>query len=186
MSLASGVNGSGGYDRFMDILAIAAAVIASLIVAAIIALMRGARKHWQSRKSKPASRGAGTEEYPVRLTCKDVTEYAPGSGYREIMEIEVFNRSEKPVRIKGFGLKIAMTGPYNVWIEYVQAAQHPRVDLPVRLAPNDGLEGVIDHKSLGDEFHERGLFDFIGESTGYVDVVGFGEQTAEAASEAVK
>jgi hypothetical protein len=163
-------------------LTITGGVIAGVAVAVIVGIWRLVSKRWTNRKGRSEDTAAAPAGYPVRLTCRDVTDYAPGSGYREIMEIEIFNHSETAVRVKGFGLKIEMTGPHDTWTEYVQAVTHPRIELPVRLVPNDGLEGVIDHESIGEDLYDRGIFDFIGESTGYVDVVGFGEGTAGAAS----
>lgn len=151
------------------------ALIVTLTAAAIIALVKFGRGRLRSRKPKanPA------EDFPVRLTCRDETEFDPGSGYREGLRFEVFNESDNAARVKGFGLKLSMAGPGADWIEYEQARQHPRIEFPVWLEPNDGLEGYIDHESLGDELHQRGIFEYLRESTPYVEVIGFGEHTTE-------
>jgi hypothetical protein len=152
-----------------------ASLIVALAAAAIIALFRFGRGRLASRKPKAAP----TEDFPVRLSCHDETEFDPGSGYHEGLHFEVFNHSGTPVKVKGFGLKFSMAGPGADWVEHEQARQHPRIEFPVWLDPYDELEGYIDHESLGDELRERGLFEYIRESTPYVQVVGFSEHTTE-------
>jgi hypothetical protein len=152
-------------------------MLGALIVALAAAAIRAAVKFGRGRLRKPSA--GPTEDFPVRLTCRDETEFDPGSGYREGLQFEVFNHSDKAVRVKGFGLRLSMSGPGADWVEYEQAHQHPRIDFPAPLEPNDGLEGYIDHESLGDELHQRGLFEYVGESTPYVDVIGFGVHTTE-------
>jgi len=151
------------------------ALIVSLIGAGVIAGIRFGRGRLRSRKAKVDV----AAPFPLRFTCRDETEFDPGSGYREGLRFEVFNPSDKAVKVKGFGLKLSMAGSGADWIEYEQAHQYPRIEFPVWLKSYDGLEGYIDHESLGDELHQRGLARFLRESTPYVEVIGFGEHTTE-------
>ena len=150
-----------------------AALIVSLAAAAITAGVKFIRGRL------PKSEAELVEDFPLRLTCRDETEFDPGSGYREGLQFEVFNHSDKTVRVRGFGLRLSMAGPGADWVEYQQARQHPPIDFPVPLDPNDALEGYIDHESLGEDLHQRGLVEYVGESAPYVDVIGFGVLTTE-------
>jgi hypothetical protein len=98
----------------------------------------------------------------------------------------VFNHSDKPVRIKSFGLKLRMAGRNGEWFETEQARSHPPVELPAMLRPNDGFEGYLDSESLGDRLHEEGLSKEFVDSRPYVEVVGFGERTTEIVTGAAR
>lgn len=173
----SRVNALDVYDDQVDPLVIAAGVITTLIAASIVTLSKVGADRLRSWKARAEAQAAPA--YPVRLICRDETEFDPESGYHEFLYFEIFNHSNRTVRVKGFGLRIAMTGPHDQWNEYIQAHQHPLINFPARLRPNDGIEGYMDHEAVGDEMHERGLFDYAGHATPYVDVVGYGEHTAE-------
>jgi hypothetical protein len=123
--------------------------------------------------------GRRARRFPVRLTCRSETDFHPSSGYHEGLYFQVFNLSDKPVRIKGFGLKLLMSSRNGEWSETEQARSHPPVELPARLEPNDGLEGYLDSESLGDRLHEEGLSKALVDSHPYVEVVGFGQRTAK-------
>jgi hypothetical protein len=136
----------------VNVLAILGAVTATLLAAGILALIRAAWR-WHSARVPAAVR----DDFPVRLTCRSETDFHPSSGYHEGLSFEVFNHSDKAVRIKGFGLKLRLSGRNGEWFETEQTRSHPPLDLPSRLLPNDGLEGYLDSESLGDRLHEEGL-----------------------------
>jgi hypothetical protein len=166
----------------VNLLAIPGAVIAALVTAGILALIR---LGWRWRRSRrPVSKP--DDYFPVRLTCRSETGFHPSSGYHEGLGFEVFNHSDKPVRIKGFGLKLRMAGRNGEWFETEQARSHPPVKLPAVLRPNDGFEGYLDSESLGDRLHEEGLNKELVDSRPYVEVVGFGERTTETVTGAAR
>lgn len=66
-----------------------AALVVSLTAAAITAAVKSIRRRLPKSKAEPA------EDFPVRLTCRDATEFYPGSGYREGLQFEVFNHSDE-------------------------------------------------------------------------------------------
>lgn len=153
-------------------------------VAATIAIVTGAVKggSWVRRKlreRKERTSAQSEPEYPVRLTCSDADDYHPSAGFQEGYYIEVFNHSEKPVTVKGFGLDITMQGQAE-WHEHELARHHPPYNFPARLAPNDALDGYIDTDVLADEIYERGDHDYVVSWSPYVEVAGFGEKTVEA------
>ncbi|MDQ3767605.1 MAG: hypothetical protein M3346_09695 [Actinomycetota bacterium] len=153
------------------------------IVATVAALLKGGgwlRKKLRERKARKGQRAlAANPPYPVRLTCREETEFHPGSGYHEGLVFEVFNHSDKPVTVKGFGLDITMQGQAE-WHEHELARHHPPYNFPARLAPNDALDGYIDTDVLADEIYERGDHDYVVSWSPYVEVAGFGEKTVEA------
>jgi hypothetical protein len=57
------------------------------------------------------------DDFPVQLTCRSETDSHPGSGYHEGLCFQVFNLSDEPVRIKGFGLKLLMSSRNDEWSE---------------------------------------------------------------------
>lgn len=116
--------------------------------------------------------------YPVRFTCRDETEFHPGSGYHEGLVFEVFNHSNNPVSVKGFGLDITMR-TQDEWHEYEQARHHPPYEFPVRLVPHDALDGYIDTDALAEEIDMRGQSDCVLEWRPYVEVAGYGKKVVE-------
>jgi hypothetical protein len=163
------------YHRDMHPLEIAGTVIGGLTVSAITALVSSSRL----RRWLHLGAAGGETELPVRLTCIHEDGFDPDSGPHEGLRFEVFNRSEKAVRIKGLGMKLWMSGPGGEWTEHEQARQHPPIRFPVWLQPNDGLEGYLDYESIADGLHDRGLMEQLGPSEPYVEVVGYGEVTGE-------
>jgi hypothetical protein len=166
---------SADYDRAVDPLAILGALIVTLTGAAMVALAKWVRlRQWlRGVFRRPKS------EFPVRLTCTHETAFDPGSGYHEGLQFEVFNHSDKPVRIKGFGLKLRMSGRNGEWFETEQARSYRPAGLPAWLQPNDGLEGYLDYECVGDRLHELGLNKQLAGTRPYVEVLGFGERTVE-------
>jgi hypothetical protein len=156
------------------------AVAVGVVVAIIVAVGRTASKSfkgWRAkRKAGPSSNSS--DPYPVRFTVDDYEEFHPSDGYQEGSRFEVFNESDKPVTVLGFGLKLTMRHG-GEWHEYEQARHHPPYEFPFRLEPNDGLDGFIHYESLMDELHERGDYQALVATTPYVDVMGFGERKIE-------
>lgn len=157
---------------------IAGAVLATLVAAGIIAAARAAAKVFKRKKEGKATDPAAT--YPVRLTCREHEEFHPSSGYQDGVILEVFNHSNKPVSVKGFGFKITMQDHHQEWPDYELARHFPPHEFPIRLAPNDGLEGYIQAEALAEDLYERGEADFVqGNWVPYVEVIGYGEMTGK-------
>jgi hypothetical protein len=163
------------YDQPVSALPIGilSSLIAALIFTGVVNLIRR-----QRAKRTIAAEAA----YPVRFTSRDVTDFHPQSGYHEVRTFEVFNKSDKAVTVKGFGLHIVFEGQED-WDEFFQATVHPAPVFPVRLEPNDALDGYIHMESLGDELHGRGLLDRIVSIKPYVEIAGYGEHNVEAESD---
>lgn len=138
-------------------------------------LKKGREKKARKQQQALAAQGSeGAEDrYPVRFTCREETEFHPGHGYRDGYVFEVFNHSEKPVTVNGFGLDLEMY-LHDEWHEYEQAVTYPPVQFPRRLAPNDALEGSIDTEGLLDELHPRK--EEFRSWKPYVAVAGFGKK----------
>jgi hypothetical protein len=158
-------------------------------VAAGIAIVTGGIKGggWllakrRERKALAAKAGASgwptDPPYPVRLKCREQTEFHPQSGYHEGLVFEVFNESDKAVTVKGFGLDITLHSQ-DEWHDYEQARHYPPYEFPLRREPHDGLDGFIDTEALVDEIHTRGDSDYVVEWRPYVDVAGYGKHTVD-------
>jgi hypothetical protein len=111
-------------------------------------------------------------DLPVRLTCEDVDDFHPHHGFHEGYRIEVYNHTDEPVQIKGFGLVLGMTGqaPWE-WIE--TPGGYPLSSFPRWLKPRESWEGYIDTEALGDTLHEDGVFDLVFSKHAFVDVSGY-------------
>ena len=120
--------------------------------------------------------------YPVRFTVREETDFHPSSVYHEGLVFDVFNHSDKPVTVRGFGVDITYA-TQDEWHEYEQARHHPPYDFPIRLAPHDGLDGSIETDALADEIAERGLDDCFVSWSPYVEVAVFGKKTVEVEKE---
>jgi hypothetical protein len=154
------------------------AIAAGLVVAAIAAGARFATNKVQARRVLRRNQSQGDlpapePPFPVRLTCREETEFHPSSGYSEGLVFEVFNTSDQPVTVRGFGLDVTMHD-HAEWHEYEQARHFPPYSFPVRLEPHDALDGVIDTEAFGDELYERGVKEQFVEWRPYVDVAGYG------------
>jgi hypothetical protein len=157
------------------------AVAVGVVVAIFVTVGKIASKTvkvWLAKR-KASQPGNRFNPYPVRLTVRDHEEFHPSSGYQEGSRFEVFNESDEPVTVLGFGLKLTMQRG-GEWHDYEQARHHPPYEFPYRLAPNDGLDGYIHHESLMDVLHERGDYEVLVATTPYVDVMGYGEKTIES------
>lgn len=148
-------------------------------VAATIDIVTGGVKggSWVRRKlreRKERKSAAQSEpEYPVRLTCSDADDYHPSAGFHEGYYIEVFNHSEKPVTVKGFGLDLTMHHQAE-WHRYEYPIGYSHSSFPSRVEPNDGLDGYIDTEALADQIYLDGEKDDWIETHAYVDLIGFG------------
>jgi hypothetical protein len=160
--------------------AIAAAVGILTGALTLASWIAGKRRDRKRRKAEQALAPRPPDEptYPVRLTCREETEFDPDSGFHEGLIFEVFNESDKPVTINGFGLEITMQAQ-GEWHEYEQARHHPPHVFPVRLEPHDGLQGYIQPEAVVEDIHSRGRGDYVVDWSPYVDVLGYGKKAAE-------
>lgn len=116
------------------------------------------------------------EPYPVRFACWGRTDFHPDSGYAEGLEFELFNASDNPVLVKGFGLEISIRANGD-WHAYEQARTHPRRDFPVRLNSHEALDGYIDTEALVEELSDAPgrVLDW----DPYVELAGYGKQLTD-------
>jgi hypothetical protein len=147
-------------------------------IAILTAIVRGLYWIYRKFRERRDQRAAPQPAYPVRLTCREANDFHPSSGYHEGLHIEVFNKSERTVTIRGFGLDIEMRGP-DMWHDFQATHQYPADTFPLRLEPHDGVDGYIDVEALRDEIHARGESSFVIGWRPYVEVVGYGQAVAE-------
>jgi hypothetical protein len=145
------------------------------ILTAAWGAVRAARRKLRERRQRKEIK---QPSYPVRLICREANDFHPSSGYHEGLYFEIFNESEKPVTVRGFGLDIEMRGP-DEWHGYQLSHQHPADTFPMRLEPNDAVDGYIDIEALRDEIHGRGESRFLVGWRPYVDVAGYGQAFSE-------
>lgn len=116
-------------------------------------------------------------QYPVRFTAWSETEFNPGSGYHSGLTFEVYNQSDHPVTVKGFGLEVELLTSGNRWTDREFARAAPALNFPVRLATHDALTGYVDTEHLGDRFYSEGHEHLA--SKAFVDVAGYGVSSTE-------
>jgi hypothetical protein len=157
----------------LEVISAVAAGIAILTAAA--GVLRAVRRKLREGGQQ---KSADQHSYPVRLVCREANDFHPKSGYHEGLYLEVFNNSEDPVTIRGFGLDIEMRGP-DEWHDDQLTHQHPADTFPVRLEPNDAVDGYIDVEALRDEIHARRESQFVIGWRPYVEVAGYGRAFSE-------
>lgn len=150
-----------------------ALVITAVIGVLTILKMLGQGIIWALRSFRHFRAGKNPPEFPVQLTWEERSEYHPGAGFHEIMKFEVFNRTDHPVTVKGFGLDLTFEAQAE-WHSYEQARDSPPVDFPAVLAPFEGLQGYIDAELLSDQVYSDGEDKYWRDTEAYVEVVGFG------------
>jgi hypothetical protein len=142
------------------------------------------RRQARKQAAIEATAGSGAATYPVRFTVWSETEFHPGSGYHEGLAFEVYNQSDHPVTIKGFGLEVELLTSGNRWTDREFARAISPLSFPVRLAPHDALTGYVDTEYLGDRLYSEGHEQLASEP--FVDVAGFGVRTTEVLNEQPK
>lgn len=156
--------------------------------AATIAILTGGFKsaHWmiarrRNRKAlkQQAAAAPAPPAYPVRLTCRNETEFHPSAGYREGFNFEVFNHSDRRVQVRHFGLEIKLHHQDD-WYDYITPRRPPpQYEFPVWLEPNEALDGFVDTESIADDYYEEGTHEYFVNWKPYVDVAGFGKHYVE-------
>ena len=130
-----------------------------------------------------ASLPPATPPYPVQFTCREDNGFHPSSGYHEGLFFEVFNESDKPVTVKGFGLEITLRTQAE-WHEYDTSPPFAAVHLSGSgPQPNDGLDGHINTEWLADEIWARGESDYVVNWRPYVELAGYGVKTVDIEKE---
>lgn len=164
----------------LDPVVIVTGLIVTLVGAGILAAIRWGYKRWEAEKEKEQASAAVTTEppYPVRLICEDVDDYDPRSGHHEGFRIEIYNESDKPVTVKGFGLDLTMAGPAE-WHRYRNVVSRQPISFPMRLEAYDGIEGYIDAEGLADEIWSEGQDQNWKATHAYVDLIGHGKRTID-------
>ncbi len=170
--------------EIVPIIAGAVAILTGLVKAGSwIATKRRARKTLKAERAA-AALPPPAPRYPVRFTCRANEDYHPSSGYREILEFEVYNDSERPVTVKGFGLDVTMHAQ-SEWHEHEQAYRPGGQPLPIRLEPYEAIEGYIDTEALADEITERGEREYVVRWDPYLELAGHGKLIVEIDKSAV-
>jgi hypothetical protein len=149
-----------------------ATILGGLVVGFVGWLAKRAYTAYQDRKSRKAEISA-EPEYPVKLTCTDASDYHPSAGFHEGYKIEVFNHSDKPVTVNGFGLDLTLQGQAE-YHRYEHPIGYSFSSFPIRVPPNDGLDGYIDAEALSDQVFLDGEADNWIKTEAYVDLIGFG------------
>lgn len=150
------------------------------ILTAALGLVRFGWKKWAERKALKAQRRQeivpGERAYPVRATCREETEFHPGSGYHDGLWFEIFNQSDHPVTVKAFGLDLTLQ-QQDEWHQQELARLDQGRQFPVRLDPHDGVEGGVSLTILYED--ETVPWDYVAAKDAFVEVVGFGRQVLE-------
>src|SRR4051794_37968547 len=96
----------GKMAEVLGAIAAAMAIVGGFATGARWLLKKGRERKALKAENARAGLPPPEQPYPARLTCREETDFHPGSGYHEGLVFEVFNESDQPVTVKGFGLDI--------------------------------------------------------------------------------
>lgn len=163
----------------VEILSAVAATVAIVTGGTKLASWIKARREARRELERRAASADAQPAFPVRMKCVERDDFHPQNGYHSIMQLEVFNHSDRPVSIKGFGLEVRLRQQAS-WTEDVRVRKAPpSFEWPVRLEPHDAIEGFIDTEGVAEDYATEGTREFVEETKPFVEVAGFGRLYVE-------
>jgi hypothetical protein len=136
---------------------------------------RGERKQLKTQHEHEAL-PAPPPVYPVRVTCREETEFHPHGGYHEGLVFEVYNESDHAVTVEAFGLDFTLVHG-DEWHDQELAQLRPPRRFPERLAAHDGFKGTISTSMLSED--PEMPWEYVVDQEAFIDVAGFGRKVLE-------